>query len=317
MTRSIEKSRIRTKVDELTNSSHSESKTDPQYVKMTVASRFATILLVLLFGGARLVSGIIGGSVADPSRYPYFTGYIVTRNVTGSKRMHSGILIAPDVVLANAWYMSDYGGGVLSIKAWVNKTSIKKSRFEYERNVRFWMLHPEYSDETWDHNIALLFLDGPITEVPLAKLNRKSSVPRTGQSLTELGFGVTNDNPYEYPEHLMEVTVDTVPFDVCDKAASPPPVFEDRSFCAGSVRHGSCWYDEGGPMLDLSGGRSADADKDVLVGIIDSSTLETSTIGTDDERCLMPGYPGYFTKVSFYADCRLDRLQCSRTLAVP
>ena len=55
-------------------------------------------------------------------------------------------------------------------------------------------------------------------------------------------------------------------------------------------------------MLNLSGGRSARADKDVLVGIIAGGTVETSTIGTGDERCQMPGYPGVLTKVSFYAD---------------
>ena len=105
-----------------------------------IASRFSpSLLLLLLGGGARVVSGIIGGSVADPTRYPYFCGYVTTYEEIGDKPISWGTLIAPDVVLTHASYLMPFGvNDVLSIKVWVNKTSIEESGYEYERNARFW-----------------------------------------------------------------------------------------------------------------------------------------------------------------------------------
>jgi elastase-2 len=185
-------------------------------------SRFRTISLVLLVGGARVVSGIIGGSTADPTRYPYFTRVNVTRSdpiVTSG----GGTLIAPDVVLTDAGRALDRNGSaVLSVQVWVNKTSIKESGYEYERTARFWLIHPDYDDETLDNDVALLFLDEPVLDVPLVKLNRNMAMYETGQSFTELGFGVTSDIPEKFADNLMEVTVETVPFDDCQTASSPP-----------------------------------------------------------------------------------------------
>ena len=271
-------------------------------------SRFRTISFVLLVGGARVVSGIIGGSIADPTRYPYFTRFSITRS-DPIVRTAGGTLIAPDVVLTSGARVVDRdGSAVLSIQVWVNKTSIKESGYEYERTARFWLIHPDYDDETLDNDVALLFLDEPVLDVPLVKLNRNMAMYETGQSFTELGFGVTSDIPEKYPDKLMEVTVDTVPFDDCQIASSPPPIVEGNVFCAGSTsssvseRHGHCWGDYGGPFLDLSKGRSHHADKDVQVGIISYTSLETALIGTDEEQCLTAGYPGGFNKVATYAE---------------
>jgi secreted trypsin-like serine protease len=213
-------------------------------------------------------------------------------------------LIAPDVVLTDAANFADSSDRVvLAINAWVNQTSReKKTGFEYERAARLWLLHPDYDDETLDSDIALIFLDEPVTGVPLVKLARKESIPETGQSFTEIGLGATKDLPSEFPKSLMEVTVDTVPFDLCNKASSPPPVIEEHVFCAGGEGHGHCWSDYGGPLLDLSDGESAHADKDVQVGIISYVSVLTESIGTDNERCLMPGYPGGFTKVAHFTE---------------
>lgn len=288
---------------------YEKAKADKANTNVMTLSRFQTIsLALLLLGGARVVSAIIGGSVADPTRYPYFTRFNITRSdpFVGSG---GGTLIAPDVVLTSAARVVDRDGStVLSIQIWVNKTSRKRSGYEYERTARFWLLHPDYDDVTMDNDVALLFLDVPVMDVPLVKLNRNMEIPETGQSFTELGFGVTSDIPEKYPENLMEVTVDTVPFDVCQIASSPPPVVEGHVFCAGitsssvSERHGHCWGDYGGPLLDLSKGGSHHADKDVQVGVISFASVETSLVGTDAEQCQTAGYPGGFTKVATYTE---------------
>lgn len=271
--------------------------------------RFQTISLALLvLGGARVVSGIIGGSVADPTRYPYFTMVNVSRSDPIVKS-GGGTLIAPDVVLTNGRRVMDWEDStVLSVQVWVNKTSIKESGYEYERTARFWVLHPDYDDDTQDNDVALIFLDEPVLDVPLVKITRDTAVPETGESFTELGFGVTSDIPEKYPEKLMEVTVETVSFDECEVASTPPPIVEGHVFCAGrpsssvSDRHGHCWGDYGGPLLDLAKGGSDHADKDVQVGIISYYSLPLELLDAGEEQCLLEGYPGGFTKLATYSE---------------
>ena len=252
-----------------------------------------------------MVSGIVGGSVADPTRYPYFCGHVTTREVVGeSATIRGGTLIAPDVVLTDAGRITpDFdGNAVLSIKVWVNKTSVEKSGYEYERNARFWLPHPDADYDIVDNYIGLIFLDEPVIGVPLVKLNRKTSIPKTGQSFTAIGLGLTNDVPEVFPENLMQVGgVDAVPWDVCTKAMEPGVFVEDLGFCAGGERRGPCWYDGGAPLLDLTDKRSAHPDKDVQVGIYVSGSLPTDTLGSDNEQCMLRGYPAYFARVSHYA----------------
>lgn len=269
------------------------------------ASHFSTLMFALLVGAPRVVSGIIGGSVADSTRYPYFAGLLRTYSLSGEfPFMSGGTLIAPDVVLTNALYIDYYGDDdvLLSFKVRVNATSTKKSEYEYERNARLWIQHPDYKDDPINNDIALIFLDEPVTEVPLVKLNRKRSIPKTGRSYTELGFGVTDEDPEPdtRAEKLMEVTVETVPFDVCYDASYPPGIIEGRVFCAGSELQGHCWGDGGGPLLALSDGGSKN--KDVQVGIIAFNSLSTESLETGTERCLTSGYPGGFIQLSHFTE---------------
>ena len=238
-----------------------------------MGNRFQTLFLVLLVHWrTSVVSGIIGGSVADPTRYPYYTLVNITYSVSGQKTI-GGTLIAPDVVLTIVpWLHFDYTDAdvIVEIMAWVNRTSRRETGYEHERKVRFWLPHPDYNETSLDSNIALIFLDEPVKGVPLVKLNRDDTIPVTDQSLTELGMGVIEDSPGDikiYPDNLMEVVVDVTSFEVCEKASIPPPIFEAQVFCAGGDRKGSCWDDFGNPLLDLSEGGVAHADKDVLVGV--------------------------------------------------
>lgn len=263
----------------------------------------AALLLVLL-GGARVVSGILGGSIADPTRYPYFTKYTISRS-DNTVESWGGSLIAPDVVLTSASGIVDREDStVLSIRVWVNQTSTKESGHQYERTVGFWLVHPDYDDDSMDNDIALLFLDVPVVGVPLVKIDRNAGTSKAGRSLTAIGFGVTSDTPKKYPDNLMEVTVDTVPFHDCQAASSPPAIVESHVFCAGSTsssvseRQGHCLGDYGGPLLDVSMGGPDQAGEDVQVGVISFSTL----FGTDEEQCLTAGYPGALTKVATYAE---------------
>lgn len=125
MPRSIEKPRVSNFIEQ---QHHQQSTYQIQQIRqeadhiddsiMVATSSIQIISLVLLLGGVRVVSGIIGGSVADPTRYPYFTRLEVVRSKSETKSP-GGTLIAPDVVLTYAYRLAEYDDGdkVVKIKA--------------------------------------------------------------------------------------------------------------------------------------------------------------------------------------------------------
>jgi serine protease immune response integrator len=252
-----------------------------------------------------MVSAIIGGSVADPERYPYYTRVNITYSVSGKKAI-GGTLIAPDVILTIVpWTHYDESDEdvIVEIMAWVNRTSTGETGYEHERKVRFWLPHPDYNESTADNNIALLFLDDPVRGVRMPALNKDKAIPVTDESLTELGMGVIEDSPGDiriYPDNLMEVDLGVTSFEVCENASTPPPIDEAQIFCAGGNRKGSCWSDFGNPMLDLSKRRVGHADNDVLVGV--SSYISFASYDDPHPECVAVGYPSGFTRVAYYSD---------------
>jgi secreted trypsin-like serine protease len=255
-----------------------------------------------------MVSGIFGGSVADPTRYPYYTRVNVTYFLSGEK-VFAGTLIAPDVVLTSApppHFSDSIDDVIVELMAWVNRTSIVETGYEHERKVRFWLPHPKFNEDALDNDIALVFLDEPVMGVPMPKLNRDKAIPLTDQTLTELGMGVIEDRPGKiliYPDTLMEVDLDVTSFEACEKASTPPPIVEAHVFCAGGDRKGSCWDDFGNPLLDLSEAGNAHPDKDILVGVSSYVTIRASYDDPEPElECAAAGYPSGFTRVAFYSD---------------
>lgn len=279
----------------------------PNRETMLTGNRFHTLFLVFLLAHWRtgVVSGIIGGSVADPTRYPYYTRVNVTYLLSGPIAF-AGTLIAQDVVLTSApppHYSGSTDDVIVKLMAWVNFTSVVETGYEHERKVRFWLPHPDYDVFTLDNDLALFFLDKPVKGVPIPKLNRDKGIPVTDQSLTEIGMGVIEDSPGDiriFPDNLMEVDLDVTSFEVCEKASTPPPLVEAHVFCAGGDRKGSCWNDFGSPLLDLSEGGVAKADKDILVGV--SSYVSVASYEKPDPECVAAGYPTGFTRVAYYSD---------------
>ena len=251
----------------------------------------------------------MGGSAADADRFPYHTRLNVTATVYGEFSV-SGTLIAPDVVLTDAYSVADglsVSGDdvVLGIKAWVNTTTKEKSPYEYERSARFWLVHPDYDAESVAvNNIALVFLDEPVMDVPLPKLNKKASIPETGQTLTEIGLGVTKVVPARiFPERLQEVSLNIVFSEACEEATDPLPEMNMNTlFCAGGDHKGGCHGDNGGPLLLLSEGGSTHGDKDVVVGLYTYMTVPDKLLDEEYSDCNLPGYPSGFTRVSVYAE---------------
>lgn len=240
-----------------------------------------------------LNSRIVGGKVANPTRYPFYTYVTIKKKKAGSSKYEysvcGGSLIAQDVVLTAA-HCIDANKPIVSVTVNVNYTSdVDTTGYEYPRKVTKRIPYPMYNSDTDVADLGILILDSPVKGVPLVKLNTASSTPTNGQSLSVIGFGYI-DNEETDPEYLMEVSVPTVSQQDCNDSNSyDGKIVQSAMICAGTTQGGkdSCNGDSGGPLFI----RGKNANEDIQVGIVSFG---------DTSGCAVPDYPGVYTRVSTY-----------------
>ena len=120
--------------------------------------------------------------------------------------------------------------------------------------------HKDYNRKTVQNDICLIKLAEPIHEVETIKLHLSGNLDMAPNVSTVIGWGnirPSNEEGYEKPDVLQEVTMAIVPQKVCDDALHvqlPPEygyhIFDDM-LCAGLPEGGkdSCQGDSGGPLL--------------------------------------------------------------------
>ena len=275
---------------------------------MLMKSCIAAFCLVL-FQGVHLTNGslieptpdgqhrgmetrIIGGSVADAQRYPYYT--YVKISTEYQTATCGGSLIAPDVVLTAAHCLS-FTYDTPTVDAFVNSTSRKYSDGEFYRKSIKLVVHPGYNQSPLDHDVGLIFLDSPAVGVPLVKLNRDAAVPISSNppSATAIGLGlagvVSDDffNFYDYAKRLMNVQIAPISNTACIKVYGSAIVGNGTLCAGGDGKKGTCSGDSGGPLLM----KGSSAQNDVQIGV--------TSLGPED--CAEDGYPDVFTRVSYVA----------------
>ena len=110
-------------------------------------------------------SKIIGGSAADPKRFPYYT-YLRYLSDYDDNNFCGGSLIARDVVLTSA-SCTGYYGETYEFDVWVNSTTTTYSPYEYYRKSVTLVVHPEYNyDYNGRNDVALVFLNKPTGMLP-------------------------------------------------------------------------------------------------------------------------------------------------------
>jgi secreted trypsin-like serine protease len=286
-----------------------------------------TVFHFLLFLGLHLTSGATvrnrfdHGAPAVPNWYPYFAlvKYFYTKGSSGSC---GGSLIAPDVILTAATCVGERQYGPLSsVEVWVNSTSDDYSEYDHFRKATRWVIHPGYNEFGFGNDIALLFLDTPVVDVPHLLLNRDDSLPDASSRMTILGNGYTRSN-YDYgvfpsvetyaPSRLQQ-PVNMLPSHACWKVFGAEN-FKKSLLCASD--HGLGSDGSGGPLMIAS----ATAKEDVQVGIVSNGARRSMEMGywADGDMGYRSGDNGLkgYTKVSHFVEW-IDAQICQYSASKP
>lgn len=204
---------------------------------------------------------IIGGFDAQKDRYPY-AQVSLQYNIS---HFCGGSLLAPDLVLTAAHCFDSFD------RIQFNRYNLE-NRSEHVETLRpvelFW--HPLYNESLYHYDILIVKLDGPVSVIEPVRINRLSEVPKNGEELTAVGWGLTEeDEDDSYSDILQEVSVRYIPTDVCrtiqDGAGT---VFGEYltpdMLCAAERGKDSCYGDSGSPLISLGAG----PEQDVQVGIV-------------------------------------------------
>ena len=165
-----------------------------------------------------LTNRIVGGTVASPTRYPYFT--IVELSFTNIGKLSCGAsLIAPDIVLTAAHCVDgpSYFGDVQIEKSriWVNRSSTSdETKFGFRRKILDIVVHPGWDKVAYANDIAVIKLNAVVAGVPTVLINRNASIPLPTQSIAAIGVGVTSttNNSATSTDKLMQVSMKPVSF---------------------------------------------------------------------------------------------------------
>jgi secreted trypsin-like serine protease len=170
---------------------------------------------------------------------------------------------------------------VSSVAASVNSTGLFDSPYEYIRTATV-LAHPLYSPDTFLNDIALLFLDDPVTGVPLVKINLNASLPLKSQSVAAIGLGLLQRPPEVEATYLMQANIKALAGSVCVSTYGSDSFRDVAQICAGDAKN-ICQGDSGGPLLV----EGSSASKDTVVSITSFSAASGCGL-----------YPSGFTRVS-------------------
>ncbi|KAI4459626.1 polyserase-related [Holotrichia oblita] len=214
---------------------------------------------------------IVGGSIADILDYPYQVSvqefYL---HICG------GSIISTRHIVTAAHCTYETVASYLNIRA---GTSIRNSGGVI-LDVSIIYQHPDFNNETYDYDIAVLEL---VSDLTFNDAIMAISLPNENQQLivgTEsviTGWGATSEQGLGSNQLLM-VEVPLVSSADCQIAYAPNYTITDRMLCAGYAEGGkdSCQGDSGGPL----------AVDGILIGIVSWGS-----------GCAQPAYPGVYTNV--------------------
>ncbi|CAF4049096.1 unnamed protein product [Rotaria sp. Silwood2] len=246
---------------------------------------------------ALLPSRIVGGEDAVEASW----SMIISLRFPETSHRCGGTLLSESFILTAAHCVVQ-----LSIQSGMNITvavgmTNRSDPRQIIREVDQIYVHPNYTSQTreYRHDIALLHVKTPFvyTNNPLLAKSCIHKIdppaltiqhPRNGSRLAVIGWGVLTSEGFSLPEMLQQVQVYTIDNDhpACLDSIYDPQV----QFCAGIIEGGK--GDSGGPIFQWTG-----------------HYWEQVGIVSYGYGCADPGYPGIYTRLSYYYDWVNDILQ--------
>lgn len=220
---------------------------------------------------------IIGGSRADPERFPYYV-----RLEYDGEFGCGGSLIHRDFVLtaAHCAPVSDLG----TLKAIVGGHNYTSG---VSRDVTKIIPHLAYDEFfTISNDVALLQIQALPENINETLLNITTTRDwlRNGDSVTVIGLGQTDPDDFDlYPQSLMEVELKIVEDEKCDELHNGD-IHHKSMLCAADNDQDSCQGDSGGPLIAMGN----DPSQDIQVGVVSWG-----------EGCAQQGKPGVYADVAY------------------
>ncbi|XP_047999730.1 chymotrypsin-2-like [Leguminivora glycinivorella] len=183
--------------------------------------------------------GIYGGKNVSIETVPYMVSIFI-RKTDGKKYMCGGSIIHKKFVLTAAHCLRNSIDLSLSWGYVATDNLFNKERqvIKFEKKI----CHKKYLPQPYFYNdICILKLTKPLKYGP--KIGRVTVADegfelKEGTLVNVTGWGDTENN--DPLESLRQVTIPIVPKDFCPIA--------DRNICAGTLGHGTCYGDSGGPL---------------------------------------------------------------------
>lgn len=269
---------------------------------ITLASAYHALFLLPWTANQALAQSlrprIIGGSKADRDEYPYFGHWQL--QACGVTLVHDDFLLTAGHC-AGAYLMDRDGAD----RVYLGSNRVGKG---VARDVVEKFPHPMYFSDFQDYDFMLLKLNSSalyedvddnttFTNLTIAPLNRNASYPQDGEPTFVMGFGVTQVDTEDLPDHLYDVRVlanDTK----CHQGAYGDKYNDFSMMCAGHPNGGkdACQGDSGSPLVDADG---------VLLGVVSHGS-----------GCARADYPGVYARVSSMVDW-IDETICRESCHPP
>ncbi|XP_057369717.1 trypsin eta-like [Daphnia carinata] len=253
---------------------------------------------VILNGKYQLIpeGKIVGGAVVPPNSLPFQIS-LQRRSASGSySQSCGGSILDANVIIDAAHCVRNTNVDVMRVVAGEHSLS-QVSGLEQNRNVVRYTMHENYNAQTFENDIALIFLDAPLDlSVPSAQpvnLPPPTSEldPPAGTIVTVSGWGTTSSGG-SISDNLRSVDVPVVDDATCDAAyggTAQRPQILPSMLCAGDISDGgidSCQGDSGGPLFTANG----------------DGTFVQHGIVSWGQGCALAAYPGVYTQVSYFLD---------------